>query len=90
MKNEQSKTLDAVCNEFLERSEKGEEITLAELIDDNVPTYANLEEVEKAVDAALVGEEAEDTDALDDEVDEDEFSDDDDFEEEFESCSLFA
>ena len=79
------KELQSLALDIRIYDEKGEEITLAELIDDNVPTYANLEEVEKAVDAALVGEEAEDTDALDDEVDEDEFSDDDDFEEEFES-----
>ena len=77
------KELQSLALDIRIYDEKGEEITLAELIDDNVPTYANLEEVEKAVDAALVGD-TEDADAMDEESDEDAFSDEDDFEEEFE------
>ncbi|MBQ9736518.1 MAG: DNA-directed RNA polymerase subunit beta [Clostridia bacterium] len=46
--------------------EKGEEIKLSDLIDDNLPSYATIEEVETAVDAALAGETADD-DLVDDE-----------------------
>lgn len=46
MKNNQSevKTLDAVCNEFLERSEKGEEITEKDLMEEAEKNHLSEEE----------------------------------------------
>ena len=44
MKNEQSKTLDAVCNEFLEKSQKGEEISQKALMEEAEKNHLSEEE----------------------------------------------
>jgi len=52
MKNEQGelKTLDAVCNEFLERSRKGEEITQKDLMEEAEKNHLSEEEEDQLFD----------------------------------------
>lgn len=52
MKNEQGelKTLDAVCNEFLERSQKGEEITQKDLMEEAEKNHLSEEEEDQLFD----------------------------------------
>ena len=67
------KELQALCLDIRVLDDKGEEIDLSEICDDNTPTYNNIEEVERAVDSAKTDEgAAEDADF---DLDEDELSD---------------
>ena len=52
MKNEQGelKTLDAVCSEFLERSQKGEEITQKDLMEEAEKNHLSEEEEDQLFD----------------------------------------
>lgn len=52
MQNEQSKlkTLDAVCNDFLEKSEKGEQITQKELLEEAEKNHLSEEEEDQLFD----------------------------------------
>ena len=67
------KELQSLALDIRVLDEKGEEIELSRLMEDDTPTYANLEEVEAAVDAAASGAE----DAAEDDIEDDgeEFAD---------------
>ena len=69
------KELQSLALDIRVLDEKGEEIELSQLIDDDMPTYVNLEEVENAVDAELSGVTEDDILEEDGEDDEDELSD---------------
>ncbi len=73
------KELQSLALDIRVLDEKGEEIELSQLIEDDSPSYANLEEVEAAVDrAASAGNVDEDYESEDDEADEFEGEFDDD------------
>ncbi len=74
------KELQSLALDIRVLDDKGEEIELSELIDDEVPTYATIEEVEAAVDNA--------TEELDD-YDAEEGEDDDEYEDVYEDDSAF-
>ena len=54
------KELQSLALDIRVLDEKGEEIELSELIDDEAPSYATIEEVEKAVDNAVTADSEED------------------------------
>ena len=78
------KELQSLALDIRVLDDKGEEIELSELIDDETPTYASIEEVEKAVDEAASGNTEEDF-----ESDEDFDESDEDFDDTLEDESVF-
>ena len=62
--------------------QNGEEIELSNLIDDDMPTAATLEEVEKAIDNPYV-EEDDDEEPLDEEDYDDDYSDEGEYYDEY-------
>jgi len=80
------KELQALCLDIKVLDENGEEIELSGVFEDDVPTYANLAEVEVANDKSPEEEAEEDEGELDEgEFDDDEFDEDEDgeFDEEY-------
>ena len=68
------KELQALCLDIRVLDEKGEAVDISGVVDDDAPTFNNIEEVERSVDAENEKRESED----DEDFDED-FGEDDDF-----------
>jgi DNA-directed RNA polymerase subunit beta len=75
------KELQALCLDIRVLDENGETVDISGVVDDDPPTYNNIEDVERSVDAQNENNESEDEDFDDDYIEDEEFFDDeeDDF-----------
>ena len=77
------KELQALCLDIRVLDEKGEAVDISGVVDDDAPTYNNIEEVERSVDAQNEGSDADEDEDFDEEFDDDgeydDFADEDEY-----------